>query len=62
MSRSYRSPPRPSAAQIRAGLAFQTPTCRRTTQDADTPTAPNQPDNPATESMSRARNTRKANP
>ena len=55
-----RRTPAPSAAQIRAGLAFQTPTCRRTTQDAVTPPAPNQLDNPGTEPNTRACDTRKA--
>ena len=55
MSRSYRPPPRPSAARVHAELDFQRPTSRRDEARDEASTARGKLDNPATESTSRAR-------
>jgi len=54
--------PTPSAARVRAELAFQAPTGRRTTQDSKKSTARRQPDSPAANPKTRAHDKRASNP
>ena len=64
MSRSYRPPPRPSAARAHADLLFQfvTSTSRGAPPEAKAPTAPSQPDSPDTKPNTRARESAKQKP